>query len=662
MDSKLTSQNRWDVIESITGSYVQNQVQNDMVEIRFTRPAAIKEHCRYAIRLCSQGAKTCFGDSGVSSLRGPCGVSFSFYPCDLSFNGTTPNRGQLPCILYYASPRRYDGHSGKIIGEIHARDIAIQIAREITNQGLDILKHVREFIECGYYSDKSGNTINVHCVDSEHNITPIEEHLDVSCTNRSDIIAESSSMSLATRELTKKFESFTKGIVETLKSKTTNPFECEIATDIVGQEEQEPNRNAFDEHMCGQYLNFYRQQQQPDSEEDDGDDGVDNEDAGDSSHMNTTQLLDIFNNADSAMFHTLLPAVMALVGPLVNSDPKSTVQILSLIRKIIPVVAALNQQQILNGLATNAATSPNEGPEIFGEDDLLNENQPDHLEKAANKLDSDKATIKNLITTTTTSNHYCVVESEHPYKSSSILTCRVEFPPCVQWFTIEFDSQSGTIQPEDYLKVSIPAQSFNSAPNAKDIAKCESEGNRHVDSVTSMCSMADDNAEVVAINQYKDESFDHWILIKKFNRCVNYPSLIDYNLTYVLHGFLIIYSSASNWDEKSLILPGHRVEFSLQTASNYLADRQTNKFGFKCLVVGYDNPCIGKFQNSSLVRLEHELSYLGGMCCANLLKPDLMLSEDQLFGPHVPLLTKGFTLSESVLTIEQALETHLPIG
>lgn len=34
--------------------------------------------------------------------------------------------------------------------------------------------------------------------------------------------------------------------------------------------------------------------------------------------------------------------------------------------------------------------------------------------------------------------------------------CRVEFPPCVQWFTIEFDQNSGTAQAEDYLLISIP--------------------------------------------------------------------------------------------------------------------------------------------------------------------------------------------------------------
>lgn len=521
MDSKLTSQNRWDVIDTITGTYGQDQVQNDMVEIRFTRPVTIKEHSRYAIRLCSQGAKTCFGDAGVSSLRGPCGVSFAFYPCDLSFNGTTPNRGQLPCILYFSSPRRKDGQSGKIINEIHARDIALQIAREITKQSMEILTHVREIIEMGYYSDKSCNSINAHLVDSEHNITPIEEHLDVSCLNRSGLVAESSSMSLATRELTKKFESFTKGIVESLKSKT-NPFECDIeigSTDIAIQENvpEEGNRNearnVYDEHACGKYLNFYRQQ--PDSEDDDGEDGIGNDEDGDSSNMNTAQLLEIFGNRESAMFHTLLPAVLALIGPLVNSDPKSTVQILSLIRQILPHVASLNQQQILNGIAASDSMSPNGGADQIGEEDLLNENQPD-VEKVIRPSGDKGAKYSG----STTSNHYCVVESEHPYKSATILTCRVEFPPCVQWFTIEFDSQCGTIQTEDYLNVSIPMQSLYGPTNRfkSNEIKCELDSNnRYVDSVTSMCSLADENAEIVA-NQCKDDSPDDWFVVKKFNR------------------------------------------------------------------------------------------------------------------------------------------------
>lgn len=39
-----------------------------------------------------------------------------------------------------------------------------------------------------------------------------------------------------------------------------------------------------------------------------------------------------------------------------------------------------------------------------------------------------------------------------------LFVSRVEFPPCVQWLTIEFDPICGTAQPEDYLLVSIPKQ------------------------------------------------------------------------------------------------------------------------------------------------------------------------------------------------------------
>lgn len=512
MDSKLTSQNRWDVMESITGTYVQNQVHNDMVEIRFTRPVSIKEHSRYAIRLCSQGAKTCFGDSGVSSLRGPCGVMFSFFPCDLSFNGTTLNRGQLPCLLYYSFPRPKDGSNGKIIGEIHARDIAIEIAREITGQGMDILRHVREIVECGYHSDKSFNSGHMHYVDSEHNITPIEEHLDVSCSNRRDFLAESSSMSLATRELTKKFESFTKNIVETLKSKT-NPFECEIATDVVVQENlpEGPNRN---EPFCDEYLNFYRQQQRRRTldENEDGEEDEENDEVGDSSHMNTAHLMEIFNDEESALFHNLLPAVMALIGPLVSSDPRSTIKILSIIRQVLPHVAALNQHQIMSELSSPTPSgSPNEH---FGEDDLLNENQPD---STVDQMAKPSAVKSAKQVATTTSNYYCIVESEHPYKSASILTCRVDFPPCVQWFTIEFDSQCGTVQPEDYLNVSIPMQTENTIMPQKIPIRCESEGPRQVESVSSVFSMADDNAASIACFG-KDDSPEDWMVVKKFNR------------------------------------------------------------------------------------------------------------------------------------------------
>lgn len=53
---------------------------------------------------------------------------FSFYPCDLSFNGTTPARGQIPCILYYSSPIKAEAYNSKIHTEIHARDTALRVS------------------------------------------------------------------------------------------------------------------------------------------------------------------------------------------------------------------------------------------------------------------------------------------------------------------------------------------------------------------------------------------------------------------------------------------------------------------------------------------------------------------------------------------------------
>lgn len=48
------------------------------------------------------------------------------------------------------------------------------------------------------------------------------------------------------------------------------------------------------------------------------------------------------------------------------------------------------------------------------------------------------------------------------------LFIRVEFPPCVQWITVEFDHQCGTAQPEDCLLVSIPTVPVPSTVNWSD--------------------------------------------------------------------------------------------------------------------------------------------------------------------------------------------------
>lgn len=80
------------------------------------------------------------------------------------------------------------------------------------------------------------------------------------------------------------------------------------------------------------------------------------------------------------------------------------------------------------------------------------------------------------------------------------------------------------------------------------------------------------------------------------------------------------------WPQNAVILPGNEVIFSLETASDYLKDEHTNPYGFRCLVVGYEwtSPVV-LGPSAGLKFLEAELSFLGGMCAASLMKKDLQL-------------------------------------
>lgn len=46
------------------------------------------------------------------------------------------------------------------------------------------------------------------------------------------------------------------------------------------------------------------------------------------------------------------------------------------------------------------------------------------------------------------------------------------------------------------------------------------------------------------------------------------------------------------WSQNALVLPGNKIEFSLETASNYARDQLANKYGFRCLIIGYENPTL----------------------------------------------------------------------
>nr|XP_032288913.1 E3 ubiquitin-protein ligase highwire [Drosophila virilis] len=722
----LQPQHKWETLESISGSYDQEAVHNDLAEIKFEHPVHIKEHARYALRLCSQGARTCSGDAGMPTVRGPCGANFHFYACDLSFNGTTPARGQLPSILYYSTPIKQQqqqqqhhhqqlhqqqqqllqqdaalsagagcsanaAHGSAVASnEISTRDTALQIAADITKKCTELLILARNAMAASCSPSDNSSSNHTQTIDSEHNITPIEEHMDINWANNSRTAALPVDPQLSTtaRDLGKRIESFSKGIMETLKfdKRSTNPFEMEIeigATEIGVEEtaemnfsnvqlaaklngneraeyelaseepDQQQQQQQQQQLLQQQQLPLQQQQQQLPPQPHPLQHSTqqllhsDSEEAqivgGGGGGVAALQLLEVFNLAASNMFHTLLPLVYAHIANLACSDPKSSVQILGLIKEILPHIAALNQLHVSKEQRT--------------EQPLL---RPEPTTTATSSSSSSS-------NSTTTSNHYCIVESEHPYRSASISCYRVEFPPCVQWLTIEFDAQCGTAQLEDYLLLSIPmrpaaatqpCQATTTTPAATAAAAAAAAGEDYYDILdNNVSARRAHNAQLQMTSCCRTpgtqplrqlDAVDHdWIVVKKFN-------------------------TASNWLQNVLILPGNCVEFSLETASLYAQDPHNNRYGFKCLVVGYDNPTAINASNSCLIRLEQELAYLGGMCSANLMKKDLHLPDDkdmddmsgieETISAHHSLLSKGFALSEPHLTVHQALESYLPIG
>ncbi|KAG7189524.1 hypothetical protein KM043_017215 [Ampulex compressa] len=119
---------------------------------------------------------------------------------------------------------------------------------------------------------------------------------------------------------------------------------------------------------------------------------------------------------------TLLPLVMAHIIPVATSDPRSGVQVLTLIQEMLPHVAALN---LLSTMGISQVSQDSEAQSRF-------------------------------LPPVTTSHHYAWLESDHPYKSAAVSHYKVTFPETVKWLTIEFTPDCGTSQPEDYLQLYIP--------------------------------------------------------------------------------------------------------------------------------------------------------------------------------------------------------------
>ncbi|KAM3837237.1 E3 ubiquitin-protein ligase MYCBP2 [Vipera latastei] len=291
--------------------------------------------------------------------------------------------------------------------------------------------------------------------------------------------------------------------------------------------------------------------------------------------------------SSSSLFSMLLPLMIAHIEPVAAAIPKVAVEVFGLVQQLLPSVAVLNQKY------TPLAFNPNQST------DSTTGNQPEQGLSAS-----------------TTSNHYAVIESEHPYKPACITHYKVTFPECVRWITIEFDGQCGTAQSEDVLRLLIPAR------------------------VIQFSGFGPKQASV-------HENLNSWIELKKF-------------------------SGSSGWPTMVVVLPGNEALFSLETASDYVKDEKASFYGFKCFAIGYE---FSPGPDEGIVQLEKELANLGGACAAALMKKDLALpignelEEDleileeaalQVCKSHSGILGKGLALSHSP-TILEALEGNLPL-
>ncbi|XP_034779596.2 E3 ubiquitin-protein ligase MYCBP2 isoform X9 [Acipenser ruthenus] len=290
--------------------------------------------------------------------------------------------------------------------------------------------------------------------------------------------------------------------------------------------------------------------------------------------------------SSSSLFSMLLPLILAYIGPVAASVPKAAVEVFGLVQELLPAVSALNQKYAPPAFNPNQSTDSTTG------------NQPEQGLSAC-----------------TTSNHYSVTESDHPYKQACVTQYKVSFPDCVRWMTIEFDPQCGTAQPEDVLRLMIPSKPL----------QVPGFGPKHL----------------------THESLNTWTELKKF-------------------------SGSCGWPTTVLVLPGNEALFSLETASDYVKDEKASFYGFKCVAVGYEfNPG----SDEGIIQLEKELAYLGSVCAAALMKKDLALSigneleEDleileeaslQVCKAHAGILGKGLALSRSPSILE-ALEGNLPL-
>ncbi|KFB37551.1 hypothetical protein ZHAS_00004784 [Anopheles sinensis] len=650
---------RWEVLESIVGSYDQTAVRQHMAELRFNRAVLLKENHRYALRLCSQGARTLSGDCGQSSLRGPCGtVTFRFYPCDLSFNGTTPARGQIPAILYHCTPAGAsggfqlggaNGGSGRELGNCRtqARDLALEVARAIVGRCRELLTVAHELAlwtsaSPGMRAPSSSETSSTPsssassgvvgangimlgggggaggsgggvAIDSEHNITPIEEHLDVGTTGLVSVLSSNAAATTIERTRRTIGKVLPKGLLETFRGSSgtagaATPYdpygEIDSASEAIGGGGGSAAvSGAGNGAGIGMAANGNEMELPASAAAVMAVVPMRKRTVWDLFRARTTRSPSVVN----CLFRYLLPLTLAQLERCIRMDLKVSVEVLAMVQEILPPITALNElRRQRNG--------------VMGVVHKANSSHMGHSSGAT--LITSSATSMN-----TTSQHYCILESDHPYRTAGLTAYRVRFPPTVRWMCLTFDAQCGTVQEEDRVKVKIPSRT-----GASD----------------------------------KPEPVDDWCTVRMYNT----PSRWSYG-----------------GPGRAMLLPGREVELSLESCSTYVNEPKSPAFGFKCLVIGYENadqlPASaehgehgqhggGTSAGGTLIALEHELAHLGGRCSRNLLRKELRFDDDpddRLTDPEAAtlerygttLLAKGLMVPDAMLTIRNALDCHLPV-
>ena len=295
----------------------------------------------------------------------------------------------------------------------------------------------------------------------------------------------------------------------------------------------------------------------------------------------------------------LMPHVFASISNLVRSDPHCAVQVLSLIQDMLPSVASLNNLAAQNVANGDAAA-----------------NSDDEMDNAGNQT----------VISPPSTPHYAWVESEHPYKPASVNTYRVSFPESVQWMSVEFDPRCGTAQMEDVLQIHIRNPTFRAPSSQSNLQTSSAGGLNRSGSVISQSPSSKGGAAATPTNSLGCSSDKDGATVHHHHAAANAtimsgPTSNAQMYTPVLKKL----TGSSGWPTQAVVLPGSEVMFSLESASDYVKDdKKTNRFGFRCLVVGYE--AVSRREHG-LQGLEMELSYLGGLCSSSLMKRNLQLTQ-----------------------------------